>query len=78
MLTSLLTQLGIVGILLFYGTLTWAAMRDREARIFYAVLALCSLTLQITEVFPVNFLLGVVLAHSVMVAQSTAGRAAHV
>ena len=78
MLTSLLTQLGITGILLFYGTLTWAAMRDRQARIFYAVLAVCSLTLQITEVFPVNFLLGVALAHSVMVAQGTAGRAAHV
>ena len=33
---------------------------------FYAIVALCSLTLQVTELFPVNFLLGVALAHSVV------------
>ena len=71
MLTSLLTQLGLVGTLLFYGVLTWAAMRDHQARIFYAIVAACSLTLQITELFPVNFLLGVALAHSVAVARRT-------
>ena len=71
MLTSLLTQLGLVGALLFYGALAWAALRDRRARIFYAIVAACSLTLQITELFPVNFLLGIVLAHSVVVARQT-------
>lgn len=71
MLTSLLTQLGLVGALLFYGALAWAAVRDHQARMFYAIVALCSLTLQVTELFPVNFLLGVALAHSVAVAPQT-------
>ena len=66
---SLQIQLGLVGVLLFYGALAWAAMKDHQARIFYVVVAACSLTLQITELFPVNFLLGVALAHSVAVAQ---------
>ena len=69
MLTSLLTQLGLVGTLLFYGALAWAALRDYQARIFYAIVVVCSLTLQITELFPVNFLFGLALAHSVVVAQ---------
>ena len=71
MVTSLLTQLGLVGALLFYGALAWAAQLDRQARIFYVIVAACSLTLQITELFPVNFLLGIVLAHSVVVARQT-------
>ena len=66
MLTSLLTQLGLVGTLLFYGVLAWAATRDPQARMFYAIVAMCSLTLQVTELFPINFLLGVALAHSVV------------
>ena len=57
--------------LLFYGALVWAAVRDHQARMFYAIVAICSLTLQVTELFPVNFLLGVTLAHSVAVAPQT-------
>ena len=71
MLTSLLTQLGLVGTLLFYGVLAWAAMRDSPARVFYAIVAMCSLTLQVAEIFPVNFLLGVALAHSVVAGGNT-------
>ena len=71
MLTSLLIQLGLVGVLLFYGALAWAAMQDHQARLFYAIVAACSLTLQITELFPVNVLLGVALAHSVVAARRT-------
>ena len=71
MLTSLLTQLGLVGTLLFYGVLAWAAVRDHQARMFYTIVAACSLTLQVAELFPVNFLLGVALAHSVVAGGNT-------
>jgi hypothetical protein len=60
----LLTQLGILGIVAFYWLLGWAFWRDPIARPTYAVIALASLTINITEVFPVNFLLGLALAHS--------------
>ncbi len=77
MLTSMLTQLGLVGTLLFYGALAWAAARDHQARMFYAIVATCSLTLQITELFPVNFLLGLTLAHSVAVVPQTRSMPSH-
>ena len=60
--TVLLTQLGITGVILFYGMLFWAYRRDPEARPLYLVFAISSLTINITEVFPVNFLLGLALA----------------
>jgi hypothetical protein len=63
-LTGWLIQIGVIGTLLFYSTLIWAAMRDRSARPLYGTLILCSLTLNITEIFPVNILLGLALAHS--------------
>lgn len=62
--TGLLRQIGVVGTVLFYGTLLWAGLRDRAASIFYGALALCSLTINVTELFPLNLLLGVVLARS--------------
>ena len=62
---TLLTQIGVLGTLLFYAVIGWAAFRDQRARMFYIVVMICSLTLKITELFPVNFLLGVALAHSV-------------
>lgn len=65
--TVLLTQLGAIGILLFYGTLGWAFLRDRLARPTYAVIAITSLAINITEVFPVNFLLGLTLAHTIFI-----------
>lgn len=78
MLASLLVQLGLVGTLLFYCALMWAAVRDRQARVFYVIVAVCSLVLQVAELFPVNFLLGVALAHSVAVVSPTHVTASHV
>jgi hypothetical protein len=67
MMTVLLLQLGIIGIVAFYWLLAWAFLVDRAARPAYLVIALASLTLNITEVFPVNFLLGLLLMHSISV-----------
>lgn len=64
-LTGLLIQIGAVGTLLFYGSLLWAALRDPVARPFYGVVAVCTLSINLTELFPVNLLLGLALAHSV-------------
>ncbi len=65
--TVLFTQLGIVGIVLFYGVLGWGFWRDAIARPFYLVVAVSSLTIIVTELFPVNFLLGLTLAHTLHV-----------
>jgi hypothetical protein len=62
MVTVLLMQLGMVGVILFYSLLIWAYRRDARARPVYLVFAITSLTINITEVFPVNFLLGLALA----------------
>jgi len=61
---SLIRQSGLPGLLAFYVMLAWAYWHDRRARIFYVVIALSSLTAKIDELFPVNFLLGLALAHS--------------
>jgi hypothetical protein len=63
-LTSLVIQIGLVGTLLFYAALFWAGRRDRAARPFYCVMALCTLTINVGELFPVNVLLGMAWAHS--------------
>lgn len=65
--TGLIVQIGILGTLIFYGCILWAGLRDRSARMFYVIIFLCSLTLNVPEVFPVNFLLGLALAHSLAV-----------
>ncbi len=65
--TVLLLQLGIIGIVAFYWLLAWGFLVDRVARPAYLVIALASLTLNINEVFPVNFLLGLMLMHSISV-----------
>lgn len=62
--TVLFTQLGIVGIVLFYGVLGWGFWRDPVVRPVYLVIAVSSLTIIVTELFPVNFLLGLALAHT--------------
>jgi hypothetical protein len=63
--TWLLVQFGFAGILAFYAMLSWAFAKDRAARPFYLALAIASLTINIPEFFPVNFLLGLALAHSI-------------
>ncbi len=61
---SLIGQIGLVGGAGFYALLAWAAWRDARARPLYAVIALASLAINIVELFPVNLLLGLLLAHS--------------
>ena len=63
--TGLIVQIGVLGALLFYAVLLWAAFRDQTARLFYLIVAICSLTINIIWLFPVNLLLGLALAHSV-------------
>jgi hypothetical protein len=63
-LTGLLIQIGVVGTLIFYAAFLWAALRDSLARPFYCIVALCTLTINVTELFPVNVLLGMAWAHS--------------
>lgn len=61
---ALVHQMGLIGLILFYGMLVHAAWRDRKARLVYAVLGLASLTVNLTELYPVNFLLGLILCRS--------------
>ena len=63
--TVLFTQMGILGIAAFYWLLGWAFLRDPVARPTYLVIGITSLTMNITELFPVNFLLGLLLAHTI-------------
>jgi hypothetical protein len=61
-LIALFIQTGLLGVATFYGLLAYAAARDPAARPFYLVVALCSLMHTLIELFPVNMLLGLVLA----------------
>jgi len=63
--TGLIVQIGVFGVLLFYAALFWATLRDKRARPFYLTVAVCSLTINIIWLFPVNLLLGIAMAHSV-------------
>ena len=71
--TLLVRQIGILGAALFYGSLAWAWGQDRRARPFYLVIGLTSLTMNVTELFPVNALLGLALAQSLSASQRWAG-----
>jgi hypothetical protein len=64
-ITSLIRQVGLVGtgVLVLFVVLAWRG--DRLARPFYEVVCLMSLTLNVTELFPVNFLLGLALGRSI-------------
>ncbi|HXX80796.1 MAG TPA: hypothetical protein VEI46_04555 [Thermodesulfovibrionales bacterium] len=63
-ITMMFCQVGVIGLILFYAMLFLAMLRDNKARIFYLTIILTSMTMSITELFPVNFLLGVALASS--------------
>ncbi|WP_048437975.1 hypothetical protein [Caenimonas sp. SL110] len=69
-LTALLFQGGLAGAVMFYVTLLWASRRDPVAMPFYAAVAICSLTMNVMELFPVNALLGLALAHSAAAVRS--------
>lgn len=60
--TIMFTQLGVVGVLLFYAVLAWAFIRKPEARAFFIVAGVTSLTINLPETYPVNLLLGLALA----------------
>ena len=64
-ITSIFAQMGLAGLAAFYLMLLWACIRDPVARPTYLMIFLASLTFNITEVFPINFLLGLLLTHSV-------------
>ena len=55
----LLAQGGVVALAAFYGLVAWCAWRDPLLRPFWAVLLITSLTLNVTEVFPVAIWLAV-------------------
>jgi len=67
---ALLAQLGITGLVLFYFLLGYAAMRDRRAAPVYMIAAVASLTTNLTEMFPVNMVLGILLARSLAITDS--------
>lgn len=61
---ALIAQVGISGLIAFYILLVYAAKRDPQAAPVYLLASVASLTTNVTELFPVNMLLGVLLAHS--------------
>ncbi len=60
--TIMFTQLGVIGVLLFYAVLIWAFVRKPKARGFFIVASVTSLAINLPETYPVNFLLGLALA----------------
>jgi len=61
---ALIAQLGFVGLLSFYLLLAYAAARDPQALPFYLVAGIASLTTNLPELFPINMVLGMLLARS--------------
>lgn len=68
-LTSFLLQFGLLGVASWLALLVWAWASDPPARPFYLVLAIASVVMNVTELFPVNFLLGLALAHTLVAAR---------
>ncbi len=62
---SLLRQMGLLGAAAFYLALVAAWRSDPAARVFLEAVALSSLTTSVLELFPLNVLLGLVLARSI-------------
>ena len=69
----LVAQGGLVALVSFYGLVLWCPMRDRRSRVFWMVLVLASLTLNITEVFPLGLVLAVMGARSLGLGGAGAG-----
>lgn len=66
---QLLLEGGLLALVAFYGLLVWAWCHDRQARPFLLAASLSSLTLSISELFPVNFLLALSINRSLMLAR---------
>lgn len=60
----MLPQIGLIGAVLFYALLIRIACRDRRYRVVHIVLLLASVTNNLGEFFPVNFLLGLLIARA--------------
>lgn len=65
----LVAQIGIVGFFLVYGVLFLAAYNDQQTRLLYLCIILVSMTVNVTEFFPVNFILGLLLSRSLLYAK---------
>jgi hypothetical protein len=68
--TSLIEQVGIVGLVLFYAILVQAWSRARAAGVFLVSVLIASLGANVLEAFPVNALLGLGLAVAMNPARS--------
>jgi hypothetical protein len=62
---ALLWQFGLVGVACAYGMFGLALRRDPESRPLGAALLVSSAALNVTELFPVNLMLGFWLAHAI-------------
>ncbi len=67
----LVSQIGVVGCVGFYALLAHGAWSDTRARPVYVVIGIASLTTNVIEFFPVNVLLGLLLAHSAATVQGS-------
>jgi len=72
---ALIAQIGFIGLLAFYLLLACAAIRDPQAAPFYFVAAIASMTTNLTELFPINMALGIVLAHSLFLSTAVTSQA---
>ena len=63
LLSSLLSQVGIVGAMLFYGILLWGIGQGHRFSLLLLVVLLSSITSNLHVLFPVNLLLGLAFAH---------------
>jgi hypothetical protein len=63
---TLTAQLGLTGCILFYGILLLAGLRDRQNTGLFVVIGVASLTVSVTELYPVNLILGLGLARSLL------------
>lgn len=61
---ALIHQMGVVGMVVFYALMARAAWIDPLLRPLYLLLVLASVTVNIFELFPVNFLMGILLSGS--------------
>jgi hypothetical protein len=64
---ALLHQAGIIGLVLFYLLIGYAARKDPPLRLPYLVLVMASMTINLTELFPLNVILGLMLSRSLTV-----------
>jgi len=63
---ALIHQLGLTGMLLFYWLIGTAAWKDRRTLPLYVLLFLAGMTVNLLELFPINFLIGILLCRSLI------------